>query len=56
MVFGKKKTTKAKPKAEPKVEMVTIRRWNAALSMREVMDVPMSEVVTVGYMADVIIE
>jgi hypothetical protein len=57
MVFGKKKATKeSKPKAEPKVPMVTVRRWNAALSMREVMEVPRNEVITAGYTADVIVE
>ena len=51
-----KKTTKKAAKAEPKVRMVKVRRFNKVFNRREEMEVPADEVELAGYYADILVE
>ena len=43
-------------KAEPKVRMVKVRRFNKVFNRREEMEVPEDEVELAGYYADILVE
>jgi len=54
--MAKKEVKKEKEVEAPKVQMITVRRFNKETAKREVMEIPADELIATGYYADVVFE